>query len=83
MEVCIMSETKIILLEQKVKEMQDSILGYFSVLAMLLEQFPEKTAEISNFQMVTFNPSVYMIEQTEDLMTGNLILKLKERENGE
>jgi hypothetical protein len=68
-------------LEQKIEELEQATQGYFFVLGMIIGSQPNKELRFTRDLISAFNPSEYAIEQAEDLMTGELILKLKERKN--
>ena len=51
---------------------------YFTVLALILSKMPNKEVTISHKLLMTFDPSLYKIEQTEDYLTEVTVLKLKE-----
>ena len=51
---------------------------YFTVLALILSKMPNKEVMISHKLLMTFDPSLYKIEQTEDYLTEVTVLKLKE-----
>jgi hypothetical protein len=69
-------------LEQENRELTDKIRGYFNVLGMILGSMPNQEIVITKELILAFDPSKYMISQTEDLMNGTLILKLRENNYG-
>lgn len=54
---------------------------YFTILAIILNKMPNKEVNISHKLLMTFDPSLYKIEQTEDYLAEATTLKLKGLKN--
>lgn len=65
-------------LQAEISRLEHKNKQYFDALAMVIAFQPEQKIELYKPLIVTFNPSRYMIEQTEDFLADSITLRLKE-----
>ena len=54
---------------------------YFTILAIILDKMPDKEVTISHKSLMTFEPSLYKIEQVDNYLAEATTLKLKGLKN--